>query len=125
MNISAIPYHAFPTVGYAMSAAHNGKMSLPVSQSTYIYSHFRHVNGVPAPDGIQGVNLNKLKILDTMIEQLSAMKKQPVEINLPGSEISDSKMNALVDKLQKQIQTAASSPYSNPPSSGLLFNIPA
>jgi len=126
MNIGAIPYHAFPSLGYAISAARNGRMSLPVSQSSYIYSHFRHVSGVPAPEGTQGVNLNKLKILDTMLEQLSAMKKRSVETELPGGEISDEKMKAVIEQLQKQIQAAAAAPYpASAPSAGALFNIQA
>jgi hypothetical protein len=124
MSVGAIPYHTFPSVGYAISEARNGKMSLPVSQSAYIYSHFRHVNGVPAPEGTQGVNLTKLKILDTMIEQLDTVKRQLSRSELSG-EISDARMNALVEKLQKQIQTSAAAPYPASVPAGVLFNITA
>jgi hypothetical protein len=122
MNLGAIPYHAFPSVGYAISAASDGKMSLPVAPSAYIYSHFRHVYGVPAPEGTQGVNLTKLKILDTMIERLDSIKKQPSAVAIDG-EISDARMNALVEKLQKEIQAATAPPYPASVPAGILFNI--
>jgi hypothetical protein len=125
MNIGAIPYHTFPSIGYAMSAAIDGRMSIPVSPSTYIYSHFKHVSGTPAPEGTQGVNINKLKILDTLIEQLSKMKNRPsADFSIPG--VSDEEhINKLIEQYQKQIQAAqAAAPYSPAsPAKGALFNI--
>jgi hypothetical protein len=54
----------------AMSqSAHGGRMSVAVSPQSYIYSHFRHVSGVPAPDGQSGAPLTSLRVLDTMIER--------------------------------------------------------
>ncbi|WP_461248039.1 hypothetical protein, partial [Treponema sp. R6D11] len=112
-------------VGYAISEASNGGMTLPVSLGMLIYSHFKHVSGTPAPEGTQGVNINKLKILDTMIEQLSKMKNQPqAEFgNLDGSD--EERINALIEQLQKQIKTAMSVGVYAPaaPATGALFNL--
>jgi hypothetical protein len=125
MNIGAIPYHAFPSVGYALSAARDGRMSVPVPPAVYIYSHFKHVSGVPAPEGTQGVNISKLKILDTMIEHLSTMKKQPLSDFGALSENDENRINALIDQYQKQIKAAqAVTPYTPAaPLTGALFNI--
>ena len=131
MNIGAIPYHTFPSVGYAISAARDGRMSLPVSPSAYIYSHFKHVSGVPAPEGTVGVNISKLKILDTIIDRLVSMKKQPETFMGDPAADSEMKIDALIEQYQKQMraaQTAASSvPAYMPaaPATGLLFNIAA
>jgi hypothetical protein len=125
MNIGAIPYHAFPSVGYALSAAQDGRMSVPVPPSVYIYSHFKHVSGIPAPEGTQGVNISKLKILDTMIEHLSTMKKQPTPDFGALNENDEKRINALIDQYQKQIKAAqAVTPYTPAaPFTGALFNI--
>jgi hypothetical protein len=132
MNIGAVPYQAFPSIGYAISVSQGGRMSVPVPQSSYIYSHFKHISGVPAPEGVSGVNINKLKIIDALIEQLSRMKKQqpePVffglEQDLPDSE---KQMNTLINQFQNQIRTIQTANANNPyapaaPLIGAVFNI--
>jgi len=127
MNIGAVPTHAFPSIGYALSVANSGRTSLPVPPSAYIYSHFKHVSGIPAPEGTQGVNISRLKILDTLIEHLSSMKKQSApKFNIPG-EMDDKQINALIEQYQQQIKTAMASPVYSPsaPDTGAIFNIPA
>ena len=130
MNINSIPHHTFPSVGYAISAAKDGRMSLPVSPSAYIYSHFKHVSGFPAPEGTTGVNISRLKILDTLIDRLTTLKNQPsADFGLLGSE-SDKRIDALIEQYQKQIQTMLATGSATPygiaaPATGLLFNITA
>jgi len=126
MEIGAIPHHTFPSMGYAITAASEGRISLPVSPGMEIYSHFKHVSGVPAPEGTQGVNISKLLILDTMIEQLARMKNQPAEDfgNLDGTD--ENRINDLLEYIQKQIKDTQSSIYApTAPATGLLFNIAA
>ena len=126
MNIGSVPYHAFPSVGYALNAAKNGRMSLPVQPGLVIYSHFKHVSGTPAPEGTNGVNISKLKILDTMIEQLSKMKKQQSSIDFGTlNENDENRINALIDQYQKQIKAAQAVSFYTPaaPATGALFSI--
>ena len=131
MNIGTVQYQPFPTIGYAISASQGGRMSVPVSPSSYIYSHFKHVSGVPAPEGVGGVNIDRLKILDTLIEQLSQMKKQPEislktrEFDLPGE---DRNIGALIEQYHEQIRMVqeqrSKSPYAlTPPLTGAVFSI--
>ncbi|MCL2759830.1 MAG: hypothetical protein FWD22_06415 [Treponema sp.] len=123
MEIGAIPHHTFPSVGYAISAG-EGRMSLPVSPGMVIYSHLRHVSGTPAPEGTQGVNISKLRILDTMIENLSRMKNQPAEEfgNMDGTD--ESRINELIEQYHTQIKETQSGIYApTAPATGLLFNI--
>jgi len=125
MDIGNIPHHAFPSIGYAMSAAVDGRMSLPVSPSQVIYSHFKHVSGTPAPEGTSGVNITKLKILDTLIEQLSKMKNQSFSEFGIENEQDENRINALIDQYQKQIKAAQAVSVYAPaaPITGALFNI--
>lgn len=111
-----------------MSASGSGRMSLPVNPASYIYSQFKHVGGVPAPEGTRGVTVTKLKILDVMIEQLSQMKKQP-ELNT--RDLSNEQIDALISRYEGQIKAAAAAnsvmPYAPAPQAqpGALFSISA
>jgi len=126
MSIGAISNTSIPSIGYAITASMGGRTSLPVSKSMLIYAHFKHVSGVPAPEGTQGVNISKLKILDTLIEQLSRMKNQPVA-RMTMDESDEKRINALIDQYQQQIKTAQAAPVYTPaaPVTGALFNIAA
>jgi hypothetical protein len=62
----------FSLVSAMSQSAHGGRMSVAVSPQSYIYSHFRHVSGVPASDGQSGAPLTSLRVLDSMIERHQA-----------------------------------------------------
>jgi hypothetical protein len=111
-----MPVSAFPSIGYAISASAAGKTSLPVSPSAYIYSHFRHVSGTPAPEGTRGVTITKLKILDTLIEQLNRLKAKP-ELSLgpeSGNPDTEKRIDALITQYENQLRQvqASAPPYS-------------
>jgi hypothetical protein len=121
---------ALPTIGYAITASAGGKMSLPVAPSAYIYSHFRHVSGVPAPEGTRGVAISKLKILDVLIEQLARIKKSP-NTGLTADAPSDKQIDALIEHYESQIRAAQAAhsamPYKPaiPSFSGAVLNLVA
>ncbi|MDR1058829.1 MAG: hypothetical protein LBL43_04700 [Treponema sp.] len=129
MRLGAMQTAAFPSIGYAISASRGGRTSLPVAPSAYIYSHFKHVSGVPAPEGVRGVNITKLKILDALIEQLGRIKKQGVKT--PEALVSDDRIDALIEQYEGQIRSAraagAAMPYLRVPAGGggALFNLVA
>jgi len=126
MRISGVS--PFPSMGYALNASRADKMSLPVSEGSYIYSHFKHVSGVPAPEGTRGVTINRLKVLDVLIEQLVQMKKQP---NIARENLSNEQIDALITKYEGQIKAATAAnavmPYVPAPQAptGALFSISA
>jgi hypothetical protein len=118
-----------PSIGYAMNAALGGRMSLPVAPALYIYSHFRHVSGVPAPEGTRGITINKLKILDVLIEQLSRIKKQGTAGSTSAETMSEEQIDALIEQYEQQIRStqvaSESVSFSPMPQSGLVFNMVA
>ncbi len=85
------------------------KYTFPVSPSVYLYAHFEHVDGTPAKDGTQGVSLTKLKILNTLIDQLSNIKQQNKKELLPATAISEDKIDALIAQYGKEFRSALAS----------------
>ncbi|GHV85420.1 hypothetical protein AGMMS50230_10280 [Spirochaetia bacterium] len=122
---------ALPNIGYALTSSGSGRMSLPVSPSSYIYSHFKHVSGVPAPEGTRGVAITKLKVLDVLIEQLGQMKKQPAFNRDDAVSLSSGEIDALIEKYEGQIKAARAvntvMPYAPAPQApaGALFSLVA
>ena len=129
MSLGVSGHNAVPSIGYAISVSRRGRMSMPVSPSSYIYSHFKHVSGVPAPEGSRGVSISRLKILDVLIEQLAQMKKRH-EPAL-GANPSEERIDALIDQYQGQIRAAHAAasvtPYkiAPPNSAGAVVNLVA
>ena len=123
---SSIGYvNAFSYSNSAMSSGVAGKLYVPVSKSALMYSHFDHVTGVAASSGQQGVSISKIRILNTLIERLSAIKNEPKD---SIQDISDDQADVLIEAYQKQIQQAAATPYilnGAQPMAGALFQIDA
>jgi hypothetical protein len=126
MSYGIMPTAALPSIGYAIASS-GSKMSLPVAPASYIYSHFEHVSGVPAPEGVRGVAINKLKILDVLIEQLNQIKKRPQPAFTPEGTASEERINALIEQYENQIRRAAGAvmPYAPRPSApaGAVFSL--
>ncbi|MDL2229023.1 hypothetical protein LJC14_02115 [Treponema sp. OttesenSCG-928-L16] len=131
MVYGIISSNSIPSIGYAIRAAQSGRMSLPVAPSSYIYSHFRHVSGVPAPEGTQGVAISKLKILDVLIEQLNQIKHRDAPLPALDGNMKDEQIDALIEQYETQIRQAKAAnavmPYKPNPSApaGVLLNLSA
>jgi hypothetical protein len=129
--IQGVSANTVPSIGYAISASHSssGKMSLPVSHANYIYAHFRHVYGTPAPEGVRGVPINKMKVLDVLIERLTQLKKNG---DIGATSVSEDQIDALIEQYEQQIKQTAQSavavvPYQNVPAvqPGMIFSFVA
>ena len=103
-----------------------GKLYVPVSRSALLYSHFDHVSGVAAGNGQQGVSISKIRILNSLIDRLSAIKNQPKE---SIQDMSDDQAQVLIEQYQKQLQqTVAQQSFAlagAQPMPGALFAIDA
>jgi hypothetical protein len=108
-----------------------GRTYVPVKPSQFGYSQFEYVAGYPAPKGQEGVSVDKIKILNTLIEQLISMKDKNVQpkIAVQGN-ISDKQIDALIKQYQQQIQVttaAAKNLFYKPPmpQTGTVVNLVA
>ena len=128
MNVGA--FNTFPNIkiGYAINASQGGRASLPVSQSSYIYSHFKHVSGTPAPEGVEGVSISRLKILDTLIEQIARMKRDTEPLYDMQRQDNENSINNLINQYHTQVRNLQAINSNNPyasaaPILGAVFNI--
>lgn len=106
----------------------SGSLSVPVKSDAVIYSQMQYVHGKEAEDGQSGVPLNKVRILNTLIDQLVTMKANPDTWLSQATELTDSQKDALIDSYQKQIQTFLAQASSLglagvTPEPGALFSI--
>jgi hypothetical protein len=93
-----------PSIGFALNASTRGKISIPVEPVSLVYSHFKHVSGVPAPEGSAGVAISRLNILDILIDQMKQIKK--TETPIISAQIED-KLDALIEAYKNQVFQAA------------------
>ena len=125
-----IPNNSIPDINFAVSASAGRKLSLPVDPASLIYSHFKNVAGVPAPEGSGGVTISKLNILDVLIEQMNKLRTNPA---LPPSNNNNAmaRLNAINEAYRKEFQQAKAAsnvmPYIPAPQSpaGALLRINA
>jgi len=122
---------SIPAASYAVRSFASSKAAFPVAPSNYLYSHFKHVTGIPAPEGTHGVAVSKLKILDVLIEQLSQLKRKGDPTFGSTGPISEDRIDALIDQYEKEIRGARAAsvamPYRPSPSApaGAVFNLVA
>ena len=98
----------------AQAAAYNGKTVIAVPPANVIYAHFKHVYGTAAPEGVNGVPISKLKILDTMIERLRQMREERINFNaLPETNDAQKQMDMLIERIKKSLDAnnASAVPY--------------
>lgn len=119
-NINAYSY------GSTFTGGAGSKLYVPVNKTALLYSNFDHISGVAAKTGEQGVSISKIRILNSIIERLAAIKNEPKE---SITDISDDQAQALIENYQKQLQSAVQqTPYllaGAQPQTGVLFSIDA
>jgi len=128
MSIGKLPFIDFPSIGSALNASHGGRISLPVAPAMYIYSQFRHVSGVPAPEGVQGVSINKLHILDAMLNELAQMRQSPKPFFDVQGDTPEKRLNSLLEHFQAQVRQSHMVNTANPyhiaaPQAGAAVNL--
>lgn len=87
-------------------AGGTGALYIPVNPNAVVYSQFSHVHGIAASAGQRGVPVSRVKILDTLINQLVSMKNKPSLSKDDVLELSDAQKDMLIKNYQDQINTA-------------------
>ncbi len=121
------------TMSFSMmpTVSASGRTYVPVKPSQYVFSQFQYVAGIPARNGQEGVSVDKIKILNTLIDQLISMKQKNVEPKITSrGQISDGQIEALITQYQDQIRNAAAVAEQMPykpsiPQPGSVINLVA
>jgi len=90
-----------------------GRAYVPVKPSQVIYSHFKYVSGFAQSQGQSGMSIDKLRILNSIIDQLVSMKTNEAQkANLTESasaqlqsEMTENRIDGLLDYYHNQLKS--------------------
>lgn len=90
-----------------------GRAYVPVKPSQVIYSHFKYVSGFAQSQGQSGMSIDKLRILNSIIDQLVSMKTneaQKASLTESASaqlqsEMTESRIDGLLDYYHNQLKS--------------------
>jgi len=122
--VRGVPGISIPNLSYY--AAYGAKMSIPVDSTSLVYSNFEHVTGIPAPKGSQGISINKLNLLDALINQINQVNSNGASLagGLKNGSV-DSVIENLVNQVRQAKADSAAMPYIPSPTAqpGSLFSL--
>jgi hypothetical protein len=106
-----------------------GRMSVPVRPAQTVYAQYKHISGVPAAPDQTAVPLSRIRILDSLIENLNRMKNSPVAEASPNA--TPEQTDALIRRYAAELhQAVVSAPESfgtlaGAASSGMVLRLSA
>jgi len=100
-------YTPLSTLSYAAMASISagGRAYLPVDTKQVVYSHFQYVSGVPRNEDQNGVSIGKLKILNTLIDQLMRMRENERDNKLLVNGADEKTLDMLIEYVNNKIHT--------------------
>ena len=101
---------------YAFYATHTTggeKVAVPVKPSNVVYSQLDHISGYAAKGNQEGVTINRVHLLNTLIDQVVRINP---ETSRPANvkRLSNSQIDAMVQDYFSQISSAVNAPKTNP-----------
>ena len=90
-----------------------GRLYVPVKASVAVFTQFDYVRGTPAGKGEKGVSVDRIRILNALIDQLVSMRKKTASKE-DLAELPDSQKDVLINTYQKEVKSSldvASMPY--------------
>lgn len=100
-------YASLSTLSYAAmsSISAGGRAYLPVDTHQVVYSHFQYVSGVPRNKDQNGVSIGKLKILNTLIDQLIKMRENARNDKLLSVNTDEATLDSMIEYVNQKIHT--------------------
>lgn len=104
----------------------SGRIAVPVVPGQALYANFKHVSGVASGEGA-GFSVEKLKILDALIERLSARRAEPILSREDAGGLSPERADALIEQYVRELKALAAKPYASAvlPEAGALVSLAA
>mgnify|MGYP006916096607 CR=1 FL=1 len=110
-------------ISYSSLVQSGSKIYVPVSANEVIYTQFDHISGyaihTPSQENNSeqisqnGISISKIKILNTLIDQLVSLKADKTRSELP-TELTDEQVDSLIKDFQDKIQIAINNAKNNP-----------
>lgn len=104
MTTNILTLSPYSYSNYASGTA--GKLSVPVNPASVIYAQFNHVSGVAASRGEAGVSVTKIQILNSLINNLSAIRNESKDDTAQNA--SAEKQDLLIDKFHAELKRTMS-----------------
>ncbi|MCQ2579803.1 MAG: hypothetical protein MJ159_03805 [Treponemataceae bacterium] len=104
------------TYSYSYASTHNatGKVAVPVKPSMVIYSQLEHISGYADAKGANGISLNKVYMLNTLIDKVSSSTTAASTEKAKVTGLSEEQIDNLISDYQAQLQTKLSVAKDNP-----------
>ena len=102
--LQTLSYSALPRVSAG------GRAYMPVNSNQVIYAHFKYVAGVAAPEGQSGMSVDKLSILNSLIDRLvnakqtSMAEAKATKEVLKQDDVSGAKIDQLIQYYLSEIK---------------------
>ncbi|GEM_PF-5458482 len=101
------------------TAAHStGKLHIQVNPNQSMYASYANVKGIPAPEGMTGMSLTGLKVMDTIVSNIRSARNNH-EADGDGMDA----FRAMVNKF-RELQNK-NGPYTQQIGKGILFDLTA
>lgn len=100
--LTTLSYAAMPRISAG------GRAYLPVDSKQVVYSQFQYVAGVPRTEDQSGVSVGKLKILNTLIDQLVRMRESEQHDKLLANQTDkgdEQTLDMMIDYVSSKIHT--------------------
>ena len=131
MEIRQLPLQTIPLTNIVTARFSPGaSVALPVEANELLYAHFKHISAVPAPAGTQGFSLERLRMLDNLIDRLVTTKGHRAYVrDLAG--LNADELNHLITHYQNLLHDVSQQPSLAPyeagkaPGPGNLLNFVA
>jgi transposase len=88
-------------------------VGVPVLASQALYGNFKHVYGVPQENG---VSIDRIKVLDSLIERLASLKRDPAfaaRERTASRGLSNGRLDALIEQYGKELRSALATPLAS------------
>ena len=125
--ITSISAGSVPALSIIHSSGGLQRLAIAVKKSQYIYSHFENVSGSILPGGNGGVSIDRLKLLDSLIESLKRAKTSEPATRTPVND--PERLDAMIERYSKELRSlvAKTAPFMAPAEipSGMAVNIAA
>ncbi|GMO59666.1 MAG: hypothetical protein Ta2A_05620 [Treponemataceae bacterium] len=131
-SLSAYSYNNALSIG--VGGGTSGKLFVPVQPAQVVYAQFDHIAGVPTQSEQEGgVSISKIRILNSLINQLVSMKQASGAEKFNESRVyDDEQIESLIkdyqDKLTVALKQAENNPYAQSAAKsepGMVFDVKA